>query len=141
VQGNTRLAAVLFAALSVEPPGSRAALQEALQGLAAALTAAVGTGQQAPPAAAAAAAGKVGSSEAMTAAELADLEELLLTNIKNEQVCCAVLCCAVLCCAVLCCAVLCCAVLCCAVLCCAVLCCMCLCGAGDIPGDDDGAAS
>jgi hypothetical protein len=70
------LASRLFAALSVEAPGSRTALQEALGALAGALAGGIQQQQQGGTAAAAAA----------DPAKLQEIEELLMSSIKNEQV-------------------------------------------------------
>jgi hypothetical protein len=76
-QDNTHLASRLFGALSVEAPGSRTALQEALAALAAALAGGIKGGS--PDAAA------DGVSEA-DAAKLQEIEELLMSSIASEQV-------------------------------------------------------
>lgn len=68
VQDNTHLAGRLFGALSVEAPGSRTALQEALGAMAGALAAGIQRGEQADP------------------AKLQEIEELLMSSINTEQV-------------------------------------------------------
>jgi hypothetical protein len=69
LQDNTHLASRLFAALSAEAPGSRTALQEALGAMAGALASGIQKGEE------------------VDASKLAEIEELLMTSISNEQVC------------------------------------------------------
>lgn len=95
------LASRLFAALAVEPPGSRAALQEALAALASALAAGINSEAAAAATVAAAAggssgqqAGGVGGLQAAAAAaskstdpaKLQEIEEMLLTSMSSDQV-------------------------------------------------------
>lgn len=76
MQDNTHLASRLFGALSVEAPGSRTALQEALGALAGALAGGIQQQQQLVNDGAA----------AVDGARLAEVEELLMGSINNEQV-------------------------------------------------------
>jgi hypothetical protein len=84
LQSDTALASRLFAALGAEPPGSRAALQEALGGLAAAM----GAGIQATAAGggAAAAGTAAAGGGGLPASKVQELERLLLSSIGSEQV-------------------------------------------------------
>jgi hypothetical protein len=99
-QDNTGLASRLFEALAVEPPGSRAALQEALGALASSLasgisgssdiTAAAGgagsaAGMQAAVAAATASASGAGAG-AVDPEKLQEIEEMLLGSMSSDQV-------------------------------------------------------
>lgn len=85
LQDNTHLASRLFAALSVEPPGSRTALQEALGAMAGAL--AGGIQQQGSSSGSSGSSDSSGgSSSAVDAAKLQEIEELLMSSIGGDQV-------------------------------------------------------
>jgi len=84
LQDNTHLASRLFAALSVEPPGSRTALQEALGAMAGAL--AGGIQQQGSSSSSGSSGGGSGSSSTVDAAKLQEIEELLMSSIGGDQV-------------------------------------------------------
>lgn len=80
-QDNTHLASRLFGALSVEAPGSRTALQEALGALAGALAGGIQQQQQQQLVR-----GTAAAAVGVDGARLAEVEELLMSSIKSEQV-------------------------------------------------------
>jgi hypothetical protein len=84
LQSDTSLASRLFTALGAEPPGSRSALQEALGGMAAAMTAGIQAGAAAGGDGAAAAGG--GGAGGLPPSKVEELERLLLSSIGSEQV-------------------------------------------------------
>lgn len=84
LQGDTVLANRLFAALSVEPAGSRTALQEALGGLAAAMTA--GMKENTAAAGAPAANGDSVAAGPGDESKQQEIEQLLEKNITSDQV-------------------------------------------------------